>query len=233
MYDRALVPKRDLDADRAELDAAEAAFHTVVSRQRAIWATDLEAAKVELRELEARKNEVAEERGRFYIRAPVAGTVEELSSISPGSFIQGGEIVAVISPEDELIAEIYVSSRDIGLIHPGQKLRLGLEPFDFRDWGTLEATVLDISRDYLAVDQGPAFRVRAELAAGHLELPSGIRGQVRKGMTLQARFVLAERTLLQLLRDDVGDWIDPREATTDASRTVRRNVGRPEAAGAS
>jgi HlyD family secretion protein len=60
------------------------------------------------------------------------------------------------------------------------------------------------------------FKVRCELAQRELVLPSGVRGTLRKGMTLQARFLVARRSLLQLLRDDLSSWLDPVRSTTTA-----------------
>lgn len=38
---------------------------------------------------------------------------------------------------------------------------------------------------------------------------NGYKGYLKKGMTLQARFIITERTLWQLLYDKVDDWINP------------------------
>ena len=48
-----------------------------------------------------------------------------------------------------------------------------------------------------------------ELDRTELQLRNGFTGRLKKGMTLQARFMVTERTLFQLLRDDVNDWLNP------------------------
>jgi len=40
-------------------------------------------------------------------------------------------------------------------------------------------------------------------------LKNGYEGKLKKGVTLQARFVVTERSLWQLLYDKVDDWVNP------------------------
>jgi HlyD family secretion protein len=42
-----------------------------------------------------------------------------------------------------------------------------------------------------------------------LRLKSGQEGEIKKGMTFNARFVIARRSLFQLLYDKVDDWLNP------------------------
>ncbi len=42
-----------------------------------------------------------------------------------------------------------------------------------------------------------------------LSLKNGYKGYLKKGMTVFARFVIAERTVMQLLVDKVDNWLRP------------------------
>lgn len=55
----------------------------------------------------------------------------------------------------------------------------------------------------------PLFRVRCSLDQTYLELQNGFRGDIKKGMTFQARFIVSRRSLFQLLYDKVDDWLNP------------------------
>ena len=55
------------------------------------------------------------------------------------------------------------------------------------------------------------FKVTLQPAATTLYLPNGTAGPLRKGMTLSARFVVARRSLLQILYEDVSAWLNPQE----------------------
>ena len=47
------------------------------------------------------------------------------------------------------------------------------------------------------------------LDSQQLHLKNGFKGNLKKGMTLQARFVVARRSLWELLFDKVDDWVNP------------------------
>lgn len=208
---RELVPRAEVERAELALSAVWAERELRIEEALGRWEAALAQARERLAELEAEAESLALESAAHRIDAPVAGTVEELAPVSPGSYLQPGERIAVISPAGALEAEVYASPRDVGLIRVGTPARLLVDAFDHRDWGFLPGRVTSISDDFLVVDGKPVFRVAVGLARDHLALPSGARGEIRKGMTLRARFMVAERSLWQLLRDDVSDWLSPVE----------------------
>jgi HlyD family secretion protein len=52
----------------------------------------------------------------------------------------------------------------------------------------------------------PGFKVLIEPHSTVLARPDGRRAELRKGLTLTARMVVAQRSLLQLLYDEAGGW---------------------------
>jgi HlyD family secretion protein len=53
------------------------------------------------------------------------------------------------------------------------------------------------------------FKVKCTFKSPTLMLKNGVKGQLKKGMSLQARFILTRRSLFQLLFDRTDDWINP------------------------
>lgn len=206
---RGLAPRTELEDREFQLSQVRAERGVLVERAQSRWQASLAAARAELRELESRREQLREERALYSVTAPVDGTVEELAPVAAGAFVQAGQKLAVISPASEIVAEVYVPPRDIGLLGPGTPVRLLVDAFNYNDWGVVTGRVEEISDDFLVVNQKPVFRVRVALDQSELRLRNGFRGRLRKGMTLQARFMVAERTLFQLLRDDVNDWLNP------------------------
>ncbi|HEX5436754.1 MAG TPA: HlyD family efflux transporter periplasmic adaptor subunit [Gemmatimonadaceae bacterium] len=196
--------------DRAyELAQATSARALTVARQMSEWQSALTSERSALEELESQMQQLHEERSHYTVRAAVGGSVEQLASLSPGSYVEAGEQIGVISPNSALVAEIYVTPRDIGLLRPGIPVRLLIDAFNATEWGALHGQITAISSDFILVGQSPMFKVRCDLERPYLTLPSGVRGRLKKGMTLRARFLLARRSLLQLLHDDVDDWLNP------------------------
>jgi multidrug resistance efflux pump len=206
---RGLAPQSEVD-DR-EFQLAQARSEAGLLRERYLsgWQAELAQARTDLRDLLGRQGRLAEDLELYRIASPVTGTVEQLQGVSPGSFVTAGEPIAVISPRSALQAEVWVTPRDIGLVHPGAPVRLQVDAFNYNDWGMVPGRVREVSDDYVEVGGQPVFKVRCSLDRDYLALANGFRGRLKKGMTLQARFVVARRTLLQLLYENVNDWLDP------------------------
>jgi HlyD family secretion protein len=166
----------------------------------------------ELRRLTVERAELTDALARHVVIAPVEGTVEMAASLSRGSVLQRGERVATLSPNTELIGEALLSARDIALVGRGTPVRLMIDALNHRDWGTMEAIVVEVADDASLSGDQPVFRVRCQLARTELRLRGGQRAPLGKGMTFRARFVIAERSLLQLLFDGADDWLNPARA---------------------
>jgi membrane fusion protein, peptide pheromone/bacteriocin exporter len=206
---RSLIPQAE--AEDAEFRLSQLVSEQSVRRERyrSGWQSALATTRQELAQLLSDRGVMEEEKSLYRITSPVTGTVEELASISPGSFVQAGENLAVISPLSDLVAEVYVTPRDIGLLQPGNPVRILVDAFNYNDWGFITGRVSEISDDFIMMEDQPVFRVGVALDRTELQLKNGFRGKLKKGMTLQARFMVTERTLFQLLRDDINDWLNP------------------------
>jgi HlyD family secretion protein len=92
-----------------------------------------------------------------------------------------------------------------------------IDALNYREWGVVDATVIEVADDASLTEDGAVFRVRCALARTDLRLRGGQRVTLGKGMTFRARFVIAERSLLQLLFDRVDDWLNPARAPRAAA----------------
>jgi multidrug resistance efflux pump len=212
LFQRGLASQAEVEDREFAVAQARTERTSLVEQARSRWQSALVSARAEVRDLGTEMEQIREQQTLYVARSPVDGTVEELTSISPGSYVQAGQKLAVISPRSELLAEVFVTPRDIGLIRPGGPVRIQVDAFNYNDWGFVTGRVREISQDFVVEGQQPVFRVRVALDATELRLKNGFRGELRKGMTLRARFVVAERSLFQLLRDDLNDWLNPTQA---------------------
>lgn len=209
LQQRGLAAVSEVEERQFQLAQARADRALLRERAQSGWQSELTAARRELADLQSQREQLREERALYTVTAPVDGTLEEVAALSSGSFVQQGQKLAVISPTSDLNAEVYVTPRDIGLLRPGTPARLQIDAFNYNDWGFVHAQVREISDDFVLMNQQPMFRVRLALDQKELRLQNGFRGRLKKGMTLRARFMVTERTLFQLLRDDVNDWLNP------------------------
>lgn len=227
-----LLPPAELEARTLDLAQAKARARAVLDRYRSGWAADLADRRSTLRDLAATLSDADQAAKLSVVLATADGTVQEWTGVAPGSFVAAGERLGVLSPDGALEAELLVPSRDIGLLRPGLPVRLLVDAFDYRDWGALHGRIREVSADAVVVDGRPLFRVRCTLAGGRLRLGNGAVARLQRGMTLDGRFILARRTLLQLLRDRATDWIAPRSGATDADGNAAPAPAGGEGAGA-
>lgn len=205
----AAAPTKAVEEKAFALQSLEVKGEILARSKSAEWNQLLFDTNLRLQELTTSLHQLENERDLTRIRAPVSGALEQFNGLTPGSYVQAGQTVGWVSPDRELVAEIYVSPKDIGLVQPGQAVRLQVDAFNYNQWGMIDATVLDVAQDFTLQDKNPVFKVRCALSRSYLELTNGILGHLKKGMTVRARFLVAERTLLQLLYDEIDDWLNP------------------------
>lgn len=192
-----------------ELDKAKNELELVKQSQLSQWQSDLRAYERELQELEGQLAQLAKENENLVVKAPVSGTVQNVAGIYPGSMVFANQELAQISPDTSLIVEAYVSPNDIGLVRTGMPVRFQVNAFNYNQWGLATGMVKEISSDVHVIKDQPVFKVRCQLDKDYLQLKNGYKGYLKKGMTLQARFMVTERTLWQLLYDKMDDWLNP------------------------
>lgn len=208
--------------------AALARYNTLVEQQRSDWQTDLTQYQRDLTNLESDAKQLREEQELYVLKAPTGGTASQLAGRYAGSYVQPGDVLAVVSPDSTLIAEAYVPSKDIGLLKPGQPVRLQVDAFDYNQWGLLTGRVMDIANDFTTSNGEPVFKVRCQLDKPYLTLQNGYQGRLKKGMTVQTRFQVARRSLFQLLYDRADDWLNPAisnpKTATNSPQTEGGNI---------
>jgi hemolysin D len=85
------------------------------------------------------------------IRAPVAGTVEQLQVHTIGGVVQAAQPLLTIVPQNShVVVESQVLNRDIGFVHVGQRTAVKIDAFPFTEYGVLDGTVVSIGKDAIA-----------------------------------------------------------------------------------
>ena len=209
LYNGKVIAEAEFEAYTFELDRARNEVALVRKTQMSQWQAELINYERDLRSVESELAGLATEIKSMIIRSPISGTVQGLKGIYPGSVVYVGQELAQISPNSDLIIEAYVSPNHIGLLHNGMQVRFLIDAFNYNQWGFGQGKVIDISDDIHIVNDKPVFRIRCSLDRNYLQLKNGYKGVLKKGMSLQARFIVTERTLWQLIYDNVDDWLNP------------------------
>ena len=213
---RGIIPRREEETARYELDRGEAETALLIRQTSARWQARLQEEQTALDTLSSEEKRLQEEKALYVIRAPAAGVLLGFIGLNAGVFVLAGQSLGMLSPDDSLVVEALIPPRDAGLIRLGQPVKIQVDAYPYAQWGMLDGEVTTISEDASPVYSGAAggisafqFKVIIRPIATALRLPSGLCGELKKGLTVQTRFVVVRRSLFRLLYDDVRSALDP------------------------
>lgn len=209
LFARKFISKSSFEKVAFDLKNIQNKLDLTLKQKLKGWQIDLISYRNKLGDLKSEENKILQKKEKHIIKASVSGSVVNMKGIYEGGTVYTNQTFAVISPDTRLIVECYIRPSDIGLIKQGMEVRYQISAYDFNQWGILTGNVLRISKDITMMDNKPVFIVEASLDKAYLELQNGYRGNLKKGMTLQARFTVAKRSLFQLLFDNIDDWLNP------------------------
>jgi multidrug resistance efflux pump len=210
LYQNKSVTESEYERYKFELQQAESAFKMIITKYKSQWQAEANSLRSEGQQLSGQQVEINEQKKQYILKAPIDGSIQNLSGIQEGAYVFANQKIGEISPDASLTAFCYVKPADIGLIKKGQQVRLQIDAFNYNQWGLAAGTVLDISDDIIIINENqPVFKVRCNLDHNYLVLKNGYKGYLKKGMNFTARFTVTERSLYQLLYDKVDDWVNP------------------------
>ncbi len=209
LFEREVLSEAALDESRFSWQDAVNQYKLIMEQHQNQWNLDEITFREEMDQLESEKIRLQQELSRYEIRSPISGTVQNTNGLIQNSFVHANQALGEITPDTSLIAEIYVTTGDIGLLRIGMPVRIQVDAYNHNDWGVATGKIESISTDVIMNDGQPLFRVRCSIDQTYLQLKNGFQGELKKGMTFQARFIVNRRSLFQLLYDKVDDWLNP------------------------
>jgi HlyD family secretion protein len=211
LYDKDVIARAEFEKFSFDYSYAQQALSGFEKNQRSLWQNKKRELEEQLKNLNGTLQKISVESKNYLITAPLSGTIENFSGIQVGSFLNASQPIATISAVDQLIVESTVSPNDIGLIQNNQKVKFQLDAFNYNQWGLLEGKVIDIDRNITIQGEQAFFKVRCALNSTAMELQSGYKTQITKGMTLTTRYIITRRSLFDLLFDKIDDWLNPKQ----------------------
>ena len=209
LYEDKVVAKKEYLEKKFAYEQARATYQARIAEQNARWQQELEQTRLEAKQFHSGKNQLEKEMDQLVIKAPVSGTLQQFNGRYAGGSVQPGELLGFISPDSGLIAECHVSPSDIGYLQTGMPVTFQVDAFNYNSWGVVKGRVVSVDNDFTMVNDQPVFKVRCSLDETALKLANGVQGQLKKGMTMQCRFMIARRRLLSLLYERADSWLNP------------------------
>jgi membrane fusion protein len=170
-----------------------------------VMAGKIQSLRSELATTEQRIAEIGGRRA-YVIRAPAAGRVSTLQA-TVGQFADPRRLQMEIVPNESVLqAELFVPTRAIGFVQPGQEVRILYEAFPYQQFGTYSGRVLKISQTILTKSdtfgpielKEPAYRITAALDRPDIDA-YGKTIPLQADMLLRADIILEKRSLINWL----------------------------------
>ena len=139
------------------------------------------------------------------IKSPVNGIVFDLKA-TPGYVTPPNQTVPLLKiiPNDNLIAQVDITNKDIGFVRKGMIADVRIDSFPYSEFGDIKGTVLSVGSDALPPDEAHKFyRFPTRIKLDHQYLKTEDRKiALQSGMSVTANIKIREkRTVMSLFTD--------------------------------
>lgn len=195
----------------AEEERRSAGLRAQLASSQAAPGADLRGRiETNLRQISQLEDEIRQARLQLQVgqvKAGSSGVVFDLE-VWRGSVVDAAAPMLKLVPDDALEAKVFIPSKAIGFLRPGQPADLSLDTFPAADYGHLKAIVQRIGSDALSPDE---LRTALGAEASGLYYPAILRLQsqtlqagrrpipLKAGMSLTADLQLRQRPFIAIL----------------------------------
>jgi hemolysin D len=138
------------------------------------------------------------------LHAPVSGTIFDLQANNHGFVTRASEKLLAIVPDNSLIAEAFITNKDIGFAREGMKVDVRIDSFPFSEFGDIEGEITSIASDALPPDETHRyyrFPIKIKLNQQSLNI-KGRKISLQSGMSITANIkVREERSVISLFTE--------------------------------
>ena len=203
--------ERDLATQRARLAEANATLRESENTRAAYIAETKHSLRTREAAAELKRQQgtqdlaKAGQRERLTtLKAPVAGTVQQLATHTEGGVVTEAQPLMVIVPDGaQVTAEVTLENKDIGFVSPTQDAAIKLETFPYTRYGTVNATVKTVTADAVNDEKrGAIFPVTLSLSSTTIDV-DGKPIKLSPGMNLTAEIKTGKRRIIEFLLSPV------------------------------
>jgi HlyD family secretion protein len=214
LHDRGLVTDQSFEQQQYDCAIVEREIHFLIAQMLSQWQADKLDRELKQIDLESEGRQLSNQKDLYTLRAPVSGTALGFIGLNTAVYIPVGQRLGDISSDDLLQADVYLNPRDIGFVHPTQQVTIQVDAFPYTEWGTIKGHVRTVSQDSVQLGQLAAFKVVIDLDKTLLHSSTDITAVVRRGMSINARFIVRRQTLFHILFGRLSDFLDPTATPT-------------------
>ncbi|WP_042479075.1 HlyD family efflux transporter periplasmic adaptor subunit [Bacillus ndiopicus] len=141
------------------------------------------------------------------ITALTTGTINIVKEINVGEFVQSGETILTIIPDNESEYKVMlaVTNQEIGKIRIGDNVNFHFSAFPKQNFGYLTGEITSISSDSSVGENGMSYySVKASLKTKQLSNKQGEKAEVKVGMTADASVITESKKIIYYLLEKVN-----------------------------
>jgi hemolysin D len=203
--------ERDLTTQRAKLAETVATAHETEQARVAYRAetqrllNDRYAqASTKRIQLGADSTKATQRQKQTQLTSPVDGTVQQLAVHSVGGVVTSAQPLMIIVPDStQVTAEVSIANQDIGFVNQGQTAEVKLETFSFTKYGTVNATVDNVTADAVTDDKKGSYYPATLTLSQKDMLIDGKRIALSPGMNVTAEIKTGKRRVIEFLLSPV------------------------------
>lgn len=214
LFQEKVIPLIEYERSKFDNEIAKEVSKGFKKDNLARWQFEIKEILKELINISNELSKVRLEKNNYFIKAPIAGHIINAIGVTENSNLVNGQVLAHISPNENLIIECIISPKNIGYINTSQAVKFNLDTFNHNQWGSLSGYVTEIDKNPRIINNEMVFVVKCAYSNQDLMLKNGVKGKIIKGMTLTGNFFLVKKMIIDLLFDRVDDWINPNKLKT-------------------
>ncbi len=148
----------------------------------------------QIKELTSRIAQLEQTLNYQEVRAQFSGQVFDLQA-HRGFVATPSSTLLSIVPEDDLVAEVFITNKDIGFVRPGMPVDVRIDSFPFSEFGSVPGELIAIGSDALPPDETyNFFRFPARVQLQNQQLIVGDRPiDLQAGMSISANIKVREQ----------------------------------------
>lgn len=159
--------------------------------------------KKKIAEIDAQISKAVQSLQYQQIKAPVNGIVFDLQPRSPGFVVGETQAIMKIVPNDNLVASVYLTNKDIGFVREGMTVDVRVDSFPSTEFGSIKGKLISLGSDALAPTQERqfyAFPAKIELERQTLAV-NGKPISLQSGMSVNTSIIVRKRPILSIMTD--------------------------------
>jgi hemolysin D len=167
--------------------------------------TQIGALNSEIAQTKQQIGELERQIDQKILRAPIDGIVLQLPHKQPKSFIQTGQLVAEIAPQNaSKILKVQMPSQNAGFLKLGMPVKVKFDAYPFQDYGIVTGKVVWLSPDSKVVEAGSSkaevFEVDVVLDRDYIQ-SQGKKIVLSLGQTATTEAIVRQRHTIDFILD--------------------------------